>query len=151
DEPRLAQHLEVLRHGRAADVEPAGQLADPERRLPEAHQDLSPDGVGQRGEDVDVAHVLDICRRNPTCQLIPTGWMSVTAPLPDPLPAGPGRGKRVRASGRVTFEGITASERGEPMRPDIVPGRIFPDYELPDHTSTPRKLSELQGDDPLIL
>jgi len=37
------------------------------------------------------------------------------------------------------------------MRPDIVPGGVFPDYELPDHTSTPRKLSELQGDDPLIL
>ena len=37
------------------------------------------------------------------------------------------------------------------MRSDIVPGGIFPDYELPDHTGTPRKLSELQGDDPLIL
>ena len=37
------------------------------------------------------------------------------------------------------------------MRPDIVPGGTFPDYELPDHTSTPRRLSELQGDDPLIL
>ena len=37
------------------------------------------------------------------------------------------------------------------MRSDIVPGGIFPDYELPDHTSTPRRLSELQGDDPLIL
>ena len=37
------------------------------------------------------------------------------------------------------------------MRPDIVPGGVFPDYELPDHTDTPRKLSELQGDDPLIL
>jgi hypothetical protein len=24
------------------------------------------------------------------------------------------------------------------MRSDIVPGAIFPDYELPDHTSTPR-------------
>ena len=23
------------------------------------------------------------------------------------------------------------------MRPDIVPGATFPDYELPDHTSTP--------------
>ena len=34
------------------------------------------------------------------------------------------------------------------MRPDIVPGSVFPDYELPDHTSTLRKLSELQGDDP---
>jgi peroxiredoxin len=37
------------------------------------------------------------------------------------------------------------------MRPDIVPGGTFPDYELPDHTDVRRKLSELQGDDPLIL
>ena len=37
------------------------------------------------------------------------------------------------------------------MRPDIAPGGTFPDYQLPDHTNTPRKLSELQGDDPLIL
>jgi len=37
------------------------------------------------------------------------------------------------------------------MRFDIVPGGVFPDYQLPDHTLTLRKLSELQGDDPLIL
>src|SRR3954466_3040373 len=37
------------------------------------------------------------------------------------------------------------------MREDIVPGARFPDYELPDHTDTPRKLSEIQGEDPLIL
>src|ERR671925_1422872 len=37
------------------------------------------------------------------------------------------------------------------MRSDIKPGGTFPDYELPDHTSAPRKLSELQGEDPLIL
>jgi len=37
------------------------------------------------------------------------------------------------------------------MRSDIVPGGTFPDYELSDHTGTLRKLSELQGDDPLIL
>ena len=37
------------------------------------------------------------------------------------------------------------------MRPDIKPGGRFPDYELPDHTNTPRKLSEIQGEDPLIL
>jgi peroxiredoxin len=37
------------------------------------------------------------------------------------------------------------------MRSDIVPGATLPDYELPDHTKTPRKLSELQGEDPLIL
>jgi peroxiredoxin len=37
------------------------------------------------------------------------------------------------------------------MRPDILPGARFPDYELPDHTSTMRSLSEIQGDDPLVL
>ena len=37
------------------------------------------------------------------------------------------------------------------MRSDIAPGGTFHNYELPDHTSTPRMLSELQGDDPLIL
>lgn len=37
------------------------------------------------------------------------------------------------------------------MRADIVPGAAFPDYALPDHTDTVRRLSELQGDDPMIL
>ena len=37
------------------------------------------------------------------------------------------------------------------MRSDISPGHTFPDYQLPDHTSTLRKLSDLQGEDPLIL
>jgi peroxiredoxin len=37
------------------------------------------------------------------------------------------------------------------MRADIVPGGVFPDYSLPDHTSTVRSLSEIQGDDPMIL
>jgi hypothetical protein len=37
------------------------------------------------------------------------------------------------------------------MRSDIVPGGTFPDHELPDHTNVTRRLSELQGDDPLIL
>ena len=37
------------------------------------------------------------------------------------------------------------------MRSDIVPGAVFPDYELPDHTKHMRRLSEMQGDDPLIL
>jgi hypothetical protein len=37
------------------------------------------------------------------------------------------------------------------MRSDIVPGAAFPDYELPDHTRTLRRLIELQGIDPLIL
>jgi peroxiredoxin len=37
------------------------------------------------------------------------------------------------------------------MRADIMPGAIFPDYELSDHTTKRRKLSELQGPDPMIL
>ncbi len=37
------------------------------------------------------------------------------------------------------------------MRSDIVPGGSFPDYELTDHEKTRRKLSELQGRDPMIL
>jgi peroxiredoxin len=37
------------------------------------------------------------------------------------------------------------------MRADIVPGAVFPDYELTDHAGKRRKLSELQGPDPLIL
>jgi len=37
------------------------------------------------------------------------------------------------------------------MRGDIVPGGVFPDYELTDHTKTRRRLSELQGIDPMVL
>jgi peroxiredoxin len=37
------------------------------------------------------------------------------------------------------------------MRPDIAPGSKFPDYELPDHMGNHRKLSDLQGPDPLVL
>lgn len=38
------------------------------------------------------------------------------------------------------------------MRSDIQPGNAFPDYELPDHTKTPRRLSALQGkSDPMIV
>ena len=37
------------------------------------------------------------------------------------------------------------------MRDDIAPGSPFPDFELPDHEGTDRKLSQLQGEDPLIL
>ena len=37
------------------------------------------------------------------------------------------------------------------MRADIVPGARFPDYALPDQTGTKRKLSELQGDSPMVV
>src|SRR4051794_37769114 len=37
------------------------------------------------------------------------------------------------------------------MRPDMIPGAIFPDYELPDQEGLIRRLSDIQRDDPLIL
>lgn len=37
------------------------------------------------------------------------------------------------------------------MRADIKPGARFPDYELPDETNVPRRLSDLQGPDPMIV
>jgi len=37
------------------------------------------------------------------------------------------------------------------MRADIVPGAVLPDYELSDHRGMRRKVSELQGGDPLVL
>src|ERR1700709_1672834 len=37
------------------------------------------------------------------------------------------------------------------MRTGITPGGTVPDYELPDHTNALRRLSELQGENPLIL
>jgi hypothetical protein len=37
------------------------------------------------------------------------------------------------------------------MRPDIVPGAVFPDYEFSDHRGMHRTLSELQEADPLVL
>src|ERR1700710_450077 len=43
------------------------------------------------------------------------------------------------------------SDRRQLMRPDIVPGGVFPDYELPDHESVPRQPTGRQGADPMIL
>jgi peroxiredoxin len=37
------------------------------------------------------------------------------------------------------------------MRADIIPGAVFPDYELTDQTARRRRLSDLQGPDPLIV
>src|ERR1700723_2415174 len=37
------------------------------------------------------------------------------------------------------------------MRADIVPGAVFPDYELSDHAAKHRKLSDLQGQHPMVL
>jgi peroxiredoxin len=37
------------------------------------------------------------------------------------------------------------------MRADIVAGAVFPNYELTDHTGKRRRLSDLQGPDPMVL
>ena len=37
------------------------------------------------------------------------------------------------------------------MREDIVPGATFPDYELTEHSKERRKLSDVQGNDPMIV
>jgi peroxiredoxin len=37
------------------------------------------------------------------------------------------------------------------MRPEMIPGATFPDYELFDHSAKRRKLSELQGQHPMVL
>ena len=37
------------------------------------------------------------------------------------------------------------------MRADIKAGNSFPDYQLPDHTGRPRRLSEIQAGDPMII
>ena len=58
---------------------------------------------------------------------------------------------RRRAAVRLRLANIPQRERSRPCALTSHPARTFPDYELPDHESVPRKLSELQGDDPLIL
>jgi peroxiredoxin len=37
------------------------------------------------------------------------------------------------------------------MATTLVPGAVLPDFKLPDHTGAVRRLSELQGDDPMVL
>jgi peroxiredoxin len=48
------------------------------------------------------------------------------------------------------FAASTPNTEGT-MRNDIKPGARFPDYVLPDHTKTPRRLSRLQGDHSMIV
>src|SRR5271154_1856551 len=76
-----------------------------------------------------------------------------TSPHPCHGPgAGPVDHPGSNGTGRPHRSQHSSPQRQEQvMRSDIVPGGTFPDYELPDQESTPRKLSEIQGDDPLIL
>lgn len=68
------------------------------------------------------------------------------SPIPVPYRA------RNWPDGDIAYMVAEQANDGDPsMRSDILPGATLPDYELPDHTRTMRKLSELQGDDPMIL
>jgi peroxiredoxin len=53
----------------------------------------------------------------------------------------------------ITF--VSTLSTGAPADPtavsDLVPGKRFPDVDLPDHTGRPRTLSEVAGGDPLAL
>src|SRR5262249_14985902 len=57
----LSQHLQVLGHGRTADLEALRQtlrqVVDRARSLPQPHQNLAANGIRERREDVDFAHV----------------------------------------------------------------------------------------------
>jgi hypothetical protein len=52
---------------------------------------------------------------------------------------------------RTTLKALSPHRRKVVMRSDIVPGAVFPDYELSDHRGTRRTLSELPQGDPLVL
>jgi len=65
--------------------------------------------------------------------------------------AAPGAVCRAEHHSRRGISRTFAQKGDQAVRSDIVPGGVFPDYALPDHTGTVRTLSELQGRDPLIL
>jgi peroxiredoxin len=67
--------------------------------------------------------------------------------------AAPILAPRVRARpGRRTNQLADSDPNKEALvRPDIRAGANFPDYELPDHEGSFRRLSELQGSSPLVL
>src|SRR4029079_5014189 len=64
----------------------------------------------------------------------------------------PGGGRSTGTAGRsMRSRCVNHRQGGHTMRSDIAPGGTFPDYELPDHTGALRRLSEIQGEDPLVL
>jgi peroxiredoxin len=64
----------------------------------------------------------------------------------EPSPATPATHVRLRRNAAPRIQILRFS-----MRSDIVPGAIFPDYELSDHTAKRRRLSELQAQNPMVL
>jgi peroxiredoxin len=58
---------------------------------------------------------------------------------------------RARALPRRRIVAMLPGSEEHPMRPDVLAGSPFPDYELPDHAGRRRKLSEIQGRDPMVV
>jgi len=50
--------------------------------------------------------------------------------------------------GQQITPNICSYWKGKAMRAGVMPGRAFPDYELPDHTGAVRRLSEIQAGAP---
>src|SRR4029079_6275052 len=79
---------------------------------------------------------------------------------PDPIDA-PAEGNLLiccsRPEGDIVIDLCPRRRHGEnqpggtQMRSDMTQGAVLPDYELSDHTGKHRKLSELQGDEPMVL
>src|SRR5467141_152126 len=83
----------------------------------------------------------------------PVGYSRSSSPsLPNSTRFWIGKPISLTCESKVDALSLTRSQlRRCRMRSDIVPGAIFPDYELSDHTTKHRKLSELQGQHPMVL
>src|SRR5258705_2980132 len=79
-------------------------------------------------------------------------------------PRVPAGSSRSNSPSRPNSKRSTRGSRGEALslligielrrssvRSDLVPHTNFPEYELSDHTAKRRKLSELQGQHPMVL
>src|ERR1700737_3884506 len=83
----------------------------------------------------------------------PVGYSRSSSPsLPNSTRFWIGKPISLTCESKVDALSLTPSQlRRCRMLSDIVPGAIFPDYELSDHTAKHRKLSELQGQHPMVL
>ena len=93
-----------------------------------------------RCSNPDTAETASV--RSPLLLRDPDGHLIEVGQTTDPR----GTGRRGPFTSLETPDRIEPPQRGgHPMRSDIRPGGVFPDYSLPDHTGTVRKLSELRA------
>ncbi len=103
-------------------------------------------------------HLIEVGETtDPDGDWIPAHWPSSTpAEESERIPRPPAQPRTSKVASSPGTEIPTSLFRqgpqdGHPMRSDIGSGGVFPDYSLSDHTGGVRKLSELQGRDPLTL